>query len=158
MKTCFIFYEAQRSKERANLLSELRDAIGQDAVKAAMWACLQVCDISKLRELVGYARDCPSLFALLEHPSLSIPLRWMQRPLHDRATTLTTSHPRTISSDGTLRRSNRLQKPVKLAKERDGCRCALTNATALEVAHIFPHCMINETPPQTSAAAAVLPF
>ncbi|OJD11832.1 hypothetical protein AJ78_07474 [Emergomyces pasteurianus Ep9510] len=147
-----------QSQERANLLSELRDAIGQDTVKAAMWACLQVCDISKLGELVRYARDCPSLFALLEYPSLSIPLHWIQRPLRDRATSSTTSHPPPGSSDATLRRSNRLKKPVELAKERDGGRCVLTNATLHEVAHIFPHFMINETPPQTSIAAAVPPF
>ncbi|EEH04553.1 conserved hypothetical protein [Histoplasma capsulatum G186AR] len=147
-----------QSQERADLLSELRDAVGQDAVKAAMWACLQVCDISKLRELVGYARGCPSTFALLEYPSLSIPLHWMQRPLRDRATSLTTSNSPATPSDGTLRRSNRLKKPVKLAKERDGYKCVLTNITLCEAAHIFPHCMINETPPQTSLAAAVPPF
>ncbi|EER40164.1 conserved hypothetical protein [Histoplasma capsulatum H143] len=107
-----------QSQERADLLSELGDAVGQDAVKAAMWACLQVCDISKLRELMGYARDCPSLFALLEYPPLSIPLHWVQRPLRNRATLSTTSNSPATPFDGTLRRNNRL------AKERDGYKCS----------------------------------
>ncbi|QSS50626.1 hypothetical protein I7I53_11384 [Histoplasma capsulatum var. duboisii H88] len=34
----------------------------------------------------------------------------------------------------------------------------LTNVSLCEVAHIFPHCMINEMPPQTSLTAAIPPF
>jgi hypothetical protein len=136
-------------QERANLLSELRDAIQKDTLKASLWGCMQVCDILKLRELVAAARNSPTFISLLDDNCLSIPLRWMQRPPRDR---LSSPHT-TVSSP----QSNRLEKPKIVAKERDGYLCVLTKGNVHEVAHIFPHCMINRRPP-TNLYASIPSF
>ena len=122
------------SEERSTLLSELQGALNVDTVKAPFWSCLQVCDISKLRELVMVARSTPArFFSLLEDTSLSIPLVWMQRPPRDTT-------PSTTSSGHSARR---LERPKKLlAKERDLQRCVLTGSV-FQVARIFPHCLIT---------------
>lgn len=43
--------------ERIQLLNELQYAISRGAVKASLWACLQVCDLLKLCQLVEMAID-----------------------------------------------------------------------------------------------------
>lgn len=52
------------SLESLGLLSELRDHIKKDSVKAAFWACLQACDLTELRSLVAAARTSPLPFTL----------------------------------------------------------------------------------------------
>lgn len=97
----------------------------KDTVKASLWGCMQVCDVSKLRELVAAARNSPTLFSLLDDNCLSIPLRWMQCPPHDQSSS-TPSTRSSTASNGPLCQSNRLGKPKILAKERDGYSCVLT--------------------------------
>ena len=134
------------SEERSTLLSELQGALNVDTVKAPFWSCLQVCDISKLRELVMVARSTPArFFSLLEDTSLSIPLVWMQRPPRD----ITPSTPSTPSGHS----ARRLERPKKLAKERDLQRCVLTGGSVFQVAHIFPHCLINPRKPSNLDAS-----
>ncbi|EQL36179.1 hypothetical protein BDFG_02159 [Blastomyces dermatitidis ATCC 26199] len=145
-----------QSQERANVLSELRDAIQQDTVKASLWGCMQVCDILKLRELVATARNSPAFFSLLSDNCLSIPLRWMQRPPRDGLSS-THSTLSSAASNTRSRQSDRLEKPKILAKERDGYSCVLTKGSVHEVAHIFPPCMINRRPP-TNLDASIPSF
>ncbi|EEH17034.2 hypothetical protein PABG_07121 [Paracoccidioides brasiliensis Pb03] len=145
-----------QSQERANLLSEIKDAIQSSTVKAPLWACMQVCDISKLRELVTAARNSPAMFSLFNNTCLSIPLRWMQHPPLDHVS----STPSTLSSAEISAHSDqrhRRVKPKTLAKERDRYSCAITEGEVFEVAHIFPHFMIN-TKPSTNLDASIPPF
>ncbi|EEH41170.2 hypothetical protein PAAG_03456 [Paracoccidioides lutzii Pb01] len=82
-----------QSQERANLLSEIKDAIHSNTVKAPLWACMQ-------------ASTC---------------------------------------------------KTKTLAKERDRYSCAITKGEVFEVAHIFPHCVINKKP-STNLDASIPSF
>src|SRR5204863_3129633 len=49
------------SQERRDLLIELGRALNADEVPASFWACLQVCDLGNLEELVGQAKAAPIL-------------------------------------------------------------------------------------------------
>ena len=133
-----------QSEERQSLISELKEITQMDTIKASLWACIQVCDISKLREIVDAARTTPAaFFPLLEDNCLSIPLSWMQRAPRDLASTPST----TASSASNARRPLRPERPKRLSKERDQA-CVLTKASIYQVAHISPHCMINGRPPR----------
>lgn len=134
--SCEVFNEP--SRERTEQLERLKIAIG-DNVKAPFWGCTQVCDISKLSGLIHAATALPSYFDLLNSTSLSIPLKWMQRPPRGASSGQSTP------SDGhsTPTRTPRPSRPKRLAMERDNGRCVLTGSPEIEVAHIFPYCMIN---------------
>lgn len=131
------------SQGRLDLISEFRGVTGKESVSAAFWAFLYVCDLSKLRELVEHARSGISIPYLdtLERTFLSIPLQWMQKAPHDRADTpISTSSSSTNSSP---RPPNRPSQPTQVARERDQSRCLFTRRELHEVAHIYPHALIN---------------
>ncbi|PGH15058.1 hypothetical protein AJ80_05683 [Polytolypa hystricis UAMH7299] len=64
------------TQERKELLSELADALKTDKVDAAFWACLQVCDIDRLRELISQAKAAPGLIPFLAAACHSLPRLW----------------------------------------------------------------------------------
>jgi hypothetical protein len=109
-----------QSEERAALLVELNEAFGRNAVKAPLWACLQVCDLTKLRHLVITARTSPDVFAVLTESCLSIPLRWMQRPPQQKSSQASSN----ASTAQTSR--SRSERIKRLPRERDLYRCVLT--------------------------------
>ena len=136
------------SQERLDLISEFREVTGQESVCAAFWAFLYVCDLSKLRELVEHARSGISIPYLdtLERTFPSIPLQWMQKAPHDRADTPTSASSSSTDSSPRpprRRRLNRLSQPTRVARERDQGRCLFTRRELHEVAHIYPHVLVN---------------
>jgi hypothetical protein len=143
------------SDERVEQLEQLKRAVGP-SVKAPLWACVQVCDISKLEELTRAASTLPQYFDLLPDTCLSMPLRWMQRAPRDTRSGQSTPSS-TPSTPSTPSRS-RPSKPKKLAKHRDKERCVLTKASVCEAAHIFPHSMIDPSKRPTNLDSAIPPF
>lgn len=141
--SCEVFNEP--SPERIEQLHRLKIAIGAN-VKAPFWGCTQVCDISKFSDLINAATTFPSYFDLLNSTSLSIPLKWMQRAPRGAHSGQSTPS----DNPSTPTRSLRPSKPKRLAKERDNERCVLTRSPVIEVAHIFPYCMIDPPKKTTS--------
>jgi hypothetical protein len=146
-----------QSPERTRALTELKEAIRKDAVKAPFWGCMQVCDLSKLQELLVAACTSPALFALLEDSCLSIPLRWMRRPPRDQVSSTPSTLSSNAASNGKAPRNTRVEKLKKLAQERDQNMCVLTKHSVHEVAHIFPRSMIVPKPP-TNLESSIPPF
>lgn len=128
------------SPEREMLLSQLAEILPEHRVPASLWACLQVSDLTRLRDLISDARSAPpALFSLISDTCLSIPLRWRQRAPIDHS-----GHSTPSSTPSTPSRASR---PKRLAMERDNSRCLLTDGSSIEVAHIFPNSMINQRKP-----------
>jgi len=67
------------TKERQNLLEELSAAMGNKEVAVAFWACVQVCNIDKLRELVCKARTDQGEMDVIIDDCGPLIRNWMQR-------------------------------------------------------------------------------
>ncbi|EAS36771.3 uncharacterized protein CIMG_02125 [Coccidioides immitis RS] len=128
------------TQERKELLVELANALETDKVRAAFWACLQVCDIDQLRELIRQAKAAPQLMSLLARDCHSLPRLWKQLVTRSNSSTTTSPKEKSIKS--------RASGPKEQACERDNSSCVFTKSPIFEVAHIYPHCLIRPaTPP-----------
>ncbi|RJE24233.1 hypothetical protein PHISCL_03443 [Aspergillus sclerotialis] len=77
----------------------------------------------------------------------------MQRASRSHSGTSTPS-----DSHSTPTRSSRPSKPKRLATERDNNKCVLTGSNVIEVAHIFPRCMIDPSKKTTNLANSIPAF
>ncbi|KAK2812732.1 hypothetical protein FQN50_001061 [Emmonsiellopsis sp. PD_5] len=132
------------SAERISLLIELQDALkthlGITRVPAPFWACLQVCDIARLRALVDTARVTPIWISLLSESCASIPLRWTKRRIlkEPAPSSKPSSRSSGFASNTPSRHGCSPPSPVKLTKERDNNSCVLTKADLFVVTRVYP--------------------
>ncbi|OJD15615.1 hypothetical protein AJ78_04135 [Emergomyces pasteurianus Ep9510] len=128
-------------EERKRLVDELAKALNYEPVLPAFWACVHVCDLERLRWLVENAQKAPYFVAAFADQCLRLALAWRQSP-----TDYPTPRASLSGSSDEWRPSKRLKRaagPKALAEERDGERCVFTKKWPYEVAHIYPHCLIE---------------
>lgn len=137
------------TQERQSLLSELKVVAGKEKVAASFWACLYICDISKLRQIIETARaGSPQAYLhLLEVGSTSVPINWMQ--IDSDSSSNSSSSSCTESQEHAEAVTSR-----KHAKERDGCRCVFMRTALHDVAQIYPTQLV----PQTSISVGLNMF
>lgn len=128
------------TQERQSLLSELKVLGGKENVAASFWACLYICDISKLRQIIETARaGSPQAYLhLLEVGSTSVPINWMQ--IDSDSSSNSSSSSCTESQEHTEAVTSR-----KHAKERDGYRCVFMRTALHDVAQIYPTQLVPQT-------------
>lgn len=141
------------TQERKDLLAELSDALNTEKVRTSFWACLQVCDIDQLRDLIRQAKAAPILVAILIENCNSVPRTWKQQP--PKAPTEASSVSSSASEPTRASRGSRARGPRKETCQRDGHACALTKIRIYEVAHIYPHCLINPARPPNEYANSI---
>ncbi len=163
------------TQERQNLLAELSNALGTDKVPAAFWACVQVCDVGRLQEIVHQARADPACVSTIIDSCKPLIQMWKQRPPGSSRVSEASSPAQSPASanfgrshlqglaisprPGSPASSNsRPSRPTKLAKERDGKCCVFTKTKFPEAAHIYPHCLINPQAFETSPARLIPGF
>lgn len=119
---------------RLDMLMALKKALHERPVPAPFWACLQVCDLEKLAELVEMAKGTPEpVFNLLERGCLSIALNWMELlPYGNYAT---------VPSRPLLTDSISISKI--LTRERDGKTCLISKDYSLDVLDIVPASVVK---------------
>src|SRR5215471_15297959 len=130
------------SQRRRDLLIELGRALGTNEVPASFWACLQVCDIKRLEYILHNAKNSPFFVSCFSDTCRSIPRTWMQRTQETRETSTSTT---TSTSSGAQSKRRRVREsaPKKLARERDHGHCVFTKDVPIDVAHIYPNCLIH---------------
>ncbi|EER42554.1 conserved hypothetical protein [Histoplasma capsulatum var. duboisii H88] len=138
------------TQERKELLAELADALETDKVGAAFWACLQVCDLDQLRELIHQAKAAPKLVSLLARECHALPRLWKQLVTRSNLSTATSPKEKSVNS--------RASGPTSQARERDNSRCVFTKSSIFEVAHIYPHCLIRPATPPNERTEAIQSF
>ncbi|KAF2194206.1 hypothetical protein K469DRAFT_744878 [Zopfia rhizophila CBS 207.26] len=143
---------------RRELLQALNDAL--PPIRPTAWACLWLCDIDKLEELLALAQTLPVGVALIfegTEVSARVVPTWTQRkrpastastPLQpstpQRPTTLLQQPPSAQGSRGQKRNSSG-QCVVTRSKAQRGLKCILTKSgEPNEVAHIYLFSMRNE--------------
>lgn len=137
------------TQERQSLLSELKTLTGKEKVAASFWACLYICDLSKLRQIIETARaGSPQAYLhLLEVGSTSLPINWLQ--IDSDSSSNSTSSSCTESQEHTEAVTSR-----KHAEERDGYRCVFMRTALHDVAQIYPTQLV----PQTSVSVGLNMF
>ena len=143
--------------ERQNLLADLSAALKTDKVPASFWAFLQVCDISKLQELVNQARADSAGVWNIAGSCRSVIGMWKQWPQNNSRQGSGVSTPAQSQPSATSSRS-RNSKPSRLAKQRDGHSCVFTGFKTIHAAHIYPECLINHRPFELTLASQTLSF
>jgi len=126
------------TQRRQDLLHELARALNTDKVPASFWACVQVCDLGKLEEFIHQAKPPPSLVSCFMKSCHSIPRTWMQRPPRAPEGSTSTS----TSGESASKRRRREKTPKDLALERDRGLCVVTKCGPIDMAHIYPNCLI----------------
>ncbi|KAF7161057.1 hypothetical protein CNMCM5623_006734 [Aspergillus felis] len=129
--------------DREALLLELGQALETQAVPASFWACLQVADLSALQTFVQEARAAPRLCEMLSDNFYALPRMWRQNPPKDRSSSCSSSSRESNLSDAVPRSGS----AKKIAKERDGGKCVVTERQEFQVCHIFPHCLLKKKKP-----------
>ena len=160
-RSCSVIHQPEEvfnipSQERQNLLSEFVKFTRKDSVSAPFWACLHICDISKLRVLVESARHglSQAYLDLLETDSMSLPLQWVQaQSLSGSSSSSSSSSSDSCSSTCTEVPTSLPSKATALAGERDGKQCALAKTEPCEAAHIYPAGLIDVQPTTTISNA-----
>lgn len=155
-RSCSVIHQPEEvfnipSQERQDLLSEFVQFTARDSVSAPFWACLHICDISKLRVLVESARNGLSQAYLdsLETDSMSLPLQWVQA--QSPAGSSSSSSSSSSSTDSCTSTCTEVptslpSKASALAGERDEKQCALARTELCEAAHIYPEGLIDSQP------------
>jgi hypothetical protein len=138
------------TQERKELLAELANALETKKVGAAFWACLQVCDIDQLRDLIRQAKAAPKFVTLLARDCHSLPRLWKQLVPRSNSSTATSSKQKSVNS--------RASGPTNQARERDNSRCVFTKVSIIEFAHIYPHCLIRPATPPGERAETIQDF
>lgn len=130
------------SKRRQELLYDLGKALGVDKVPAPFWACLQVCHLDQLKDIVDNSRHDPQFVATFaKHCSYQIPLLWLQvpqswEPAGDSASTSTNSDTDDVSLEEPCSNyESSLNKPSR----RDSGACVIKKTEIMVVAHIYPN-------------------
>ncbi|KAJ5775281.1 uncharacterized protein N7511_000292 [Penicillium nucicola] len=121
------------SHQRKLLLSKLKEVLKGAKVTVPFWACVQVCDLSKLEFTAHMANLSPSMMETLTDLVASLPYKWTQRlsPYDEFETESTTSF------DDPKYATAPLAKDI--ARERDGYKCVITGAGKVyQTARIFP--------------------
>lgn len=128
------------SPERQHLLSDLRKTTEKDTVPATYWACLQVCNISKLRQIVNDARTgvLHDYLDTLQDCCRTIPLHWIKRPYGWNLTSGWKSNP---SWSAPASPNEHALSPSDIALERDRKRCFMIEMPSV-VTPIYPQSMI----------------
>ncbi|KAE8350777.1 hypothetical protein BDV28DRAFT_31606 [Aspergillus coremiiformis] len=128
--------------ERIDLIKQLDELLGQEFVSPAFWAALQVCQLSCIESMVQVARENPFFVSFFADHCNFIPLFWKQATV--QATTSSTTSSTTDESQSPARRARRAraEDPECKARERDNHMCALSKRAPIDVAHIYPHCLI----------------
>ncbi|KAF7125886.1 hypothetical protein CNMCM5793_002245 [Aspergillus hiratsukae] len=137
-----------QAPRRTELISELAAVLGRDTISATFWALLQVCALESIESMIRVGKDNPAYITFLAERAQFIPLHWKQK-IHDETPPSTTS---SSTNDGsTLRKRTkeaRAQDPKDRAKERDRELCVLTKEFPVDVAHIYPFCLISSDSPR----------
>lgn len=142
------------SARRLQLMTELGEALGNELVPAPFWACLQVCNLERLQTMINVARVDPLFITFFADRCHEIPRVWMQHtPQESPATSISTddscsrSQKRSSTGDDLPKpkksRVSRAAEPREKARERDHKACALTGEIPIDVAHIYPNCLIS---------------
>lgn len=63
-----------RSPERISLLNKLKTSINNEPVSPSFWACCQLADLGRLKDLVDVARINPSFVTVNDENVAKIPL------------------------------------------------------------------------------------
>ncbi|KKZ63636.1 hypothetical protein EMCG_02077 [[Emmonsia] crescens] len=129
------------SDERKRLVDELAKALNNEPVLPAFWACAHVCDLERLRWLVDNAQKAPYFVAAFADQCFRLALAWRQRPIDDQK--LAVSDSGSTDEERPRKRLKRAGGPKALAEERDKKICVLTKTAPVEVAHIYPNCLIE---------------
>jgi hypothetical protein len=64
-----------RSPERTQLLTQIKEAIGDAPVSSAFWACFQLADMNQLNRLLAIAKESPQVLLVNDNPSAFLPLQ-----------------------------------------------------------------------------------
>ena len=170
------------TEERQNLLKELSAAMGTEKVPAAFWACVQVCDIDKLRELVSIASERPDDMDTIFKNLGPLIKMWKQRRLKSEPSSVAQSQnqsgaqsPAQFATQPATQSPNTRQPHLKgaaiplspqftayyrsrdpalqrLARQRDNNRCVFTKQSRPDAAHIYPECLIKAQAVDTDSA------
>ncbi|KAB8072762.1 hypothetical protein BDV29DRAFT_176819 [Aspergillus leporis] len=131
------------SPERIRLIEQLGEVLGQKLVPPAFWAALQVCQLSCIESMVQVARENPFFVSFFADHCNFIPLLWKQATTQATASSATSSTTDEWPSPAKIARRGRAKNPKYKARERDKNMCALTKRVPIDVAHIYPHCLIS---------------
>ncbi|KAJ5104548.1 hypothetical protein NUU61_001895 [Penicillium alfredii] len=142
-----------RSAERTALLRQLKKALQGRDVSVQFWACVQVCDLSKLEFLVELAGLSPKAMDIITDLCCTLPYKWIQRPSpFDDLRTISTA-----SASGSQQTSSRSARNG--ARERDGHKCVITGTRKVyQVAPIFPSHGGSEAVSDDSSAPTIWKF
>lgn len=112
----------------------------KDTVPATFWACLQVCNISKLRQIVNDAKTgvLHDYLDTLQDCCRTIPLHWIKRPYGWNLTSGWKSNP---SWSAPASPNEHALSPSNIALERDRKRCFMIEMPSV-VTPIYPQSMI----------------
>ncbi|KIX04234.1 uncharacterized protein Z518_07788 [Rhinocladiella mackenziei CBS 650.93] len=127
-----------RSPERTQLLTQIKEAIGDTPVSSTFWACFQPADMNQLNQLLVIAKrskDSGSE-AVSQHSGGARKRKlnangqsWVQRSAN-QADNVSGYHPTNFCL--TIQ-----------YKKRDDYKCVLTNQLLPQAAHIFPYSILN---------------
>lgn len=141
-------------QRRQELLHDLENALGMSQVPVPFWACLQVCDLDQLENTVHAARHAPDFVSVFAKYSCDqIPLLWVQDPREsddDSEEEDGDGHASSFSSSTTASTSaNSNTHPAKVAYDRDDESCVFRRTGAIDIMHICPTHLIDESQPHT---------
>ncbi|KIX07810.1 uncharacterized protein Z518_02464 [Rhinocladiella mackenziei CBS 650.93] len=135
-----------RSPERTQLLTQVKEAIGDAPVSSAFWACFQLADMNQLNQLLVIAKVNPEVVLGYDEPLVLLPLKWSQRFKDSGSEAVSQrsggAKKRKLNANG----QSWVQRSAIQAdkcKERDDYKCVLTNQLLPREAHIFPYSMLN---------------
>ena len=144
-----------------NLLAELSNALENDKVSAAFWACVQICNIDQLQKIVHQASADPTCVSIIINSCKPLIQMWKQWPpgsfeqvseasslaQFSASANFNQSHLKDLAISSWLEfpaSSNfHLSCPTKLALKQDDKCCVFTKVKLPDTTHIYSYCLIN---------------